>query len=86
LLSQRLPVWDGHCLLPNFGWRRSALFSRGGPGNPTMETTNRVGEASVGELFSFFLDGLGEKRILSHGMTNTAPTTEPAPMLVNNRP
>jgi len=29
---------------------------------------------------------LGEKRILSHGMMNTAPTTEPAPMLVNNRP
>src|SRR3984893_18084416 len=28
----------------------------------------------------------GEKRVLSHGMTNTAPTTEPAPMLVNNRP
>jgi hypothetical protein len=28
---------------------------------------------------------LGEKRILSQ-MTNTAPTTEPAPMLANNRP
>ena len=28
----------------------------------------------------------GEKRSLSHGMMNTAPTTDPAPMLVNDRP
>ena len=27
----------------------------------------------------------GEKRALSQGMMNTAPTTEPSPMLVNNR-
>jgi hypothetical protein len=26
-LSQRVPVWDGHCLLPNFGWRHSAETS-----------------------------------------------------------
>jgi hypothetical protein len=28
----------------------------------------------------------GEKRALSQGMMTTAPTTDPAPMLVNNRP
>ena len=41
----------------NFVFAVNAACFRGGPGNPTLETTNRVGEASVGELFSFFLDG-----------------------------
>jgi len=53
LLSQRLPVRDGHCLLPNFGWQRSAHASWARGRLNATSSRSRRGQWCWGVIWGF---------------------------------